>query len=53
MGNFIVIGLFFRGFAGLLGVYAWMVNDMAKGLERQRRHRLALEERLRRKGIIK
>jgi hypothetical protein len=38
--------------AGLIGVYAWLVNEMAKGIERQRNDRLELEKRLRLKGII-
>jgi hypothetical protein len=38
---------------GLVGVFAWLVDDMASGIERQRQHRLALEERLRKKGVIR
>ena len=37
---------------GLVGIYTLLVNDMAKGLEEQQQRRLALEKRLRHKGII-
>jgi len=47
---FAMMGL---GLSGLIGVYAWLVLDLSRGLERQRQHRLQLEARLRKKGIIK
>jgi len=50
--EWVLLGLFITGFAGLIWVYASLVNEMGKGLERQRQERLELEERLRKKGII-
>jgi hypothetical protein len=50
--GWVVLMLFITGFAGLIWVYASLVNEMGKGLERQRQYRLALEDRLRKKGII-
>ena len=47
---FALMGL---GLIGLVSVYAWLVADMSKGLERQKQHRIELETRLRKKGIIK
>ena len=52
MMGWILIALMGLSLLGLVGVYAWLVNDMACGIERQRQHRLALENRLRRRGII-
>jgi hypothetical protein len=50
--GWILIALMGLSLLGLVGVYAWLVNDMAKGLDEQVQHRLALEARLRKKGII-
>lgn len=50
--EWVLLGLFIASFAGLIWVYASLVNEMGKGLERQRQYRLALEDRLRKKGII-
>jgi sensor domain CHASE-containing protein len=50
--GWVVLMLFAANIAGLVGIYAALVNDMAKGLEEQRQDRLALEDRLRKKGII-
>jgi hypothetical protein len=49
----IVVGLMVVCLVGLVGVFALFVSDMASGIERQRQQRLALEDRLRKKGIIK
>ena len=50
--EWVLLGLFIASIAGLIWVYASLVNEMGKGLERQRRHNEALRERLRKKGII-
>jgi len=50
--EWVLLGLFIASIAGLVWVYASLVNEMGKGLERQRQDRLALEDRLRKKGII-
>jgi hypothetical protein len=52
MITFTLCAAFAISLIGLIGVYAWMVNDMAQGIERQRNARLELEKRLRLKGII-